>query len=159
MGLRKWLDRPPLSSHFEAITHIPGISLGSAGSSQVGLGLRGQGSGAQATHWHPGPCVSRHQAYGPTGAWPWPTSGQSTCRTEDRGRGAPRYGFAGGLPFPSSAGSSAHSPGTGRASRRYGCARGAEGLRHGQKHGHSLGRGRGSRRCGSADAGRGQSSG
>lgn len=144
---------------FEAITHTPEISLDSAGSPQVGLGPLGQEQGTQATYWHPGPCVPRHQACGPTGAWPWLTSGQSTCHTEDRGRGVPHCGYAGGLPFQSSVGSSAHSLGKGRASRLYGCAHGAEGLRHEQRHGHNLGRGRGSRHCGPADAGRGQSSG
>ena len=114
---------------------------------------------AQVTHWHPGPCAPRHQAYGPTGAWPWLTSGQSTCHTEDRGRGVNRCGCADGLPFQSSVGNSAHSLGTRRASPPYGCVCGAEGLTRGQRRGRSPGRGRESRHCGPAGAGRGQSSG
>lgn len=143
----------------EAITHTPGISLGNAGSPRGDPGPLGQRPGAQAAHLHPRPCAPPPLDDGPTGAWPWLTSGQSTCHTEDRRRGARRCGCAGGRPSPSSAGSSARSLGTGRASRRCGCARGAGGRRHGQRHGHSAGRGRGSPRCEPAGAGRGRSSG
>lgn len=145
------------SSPFEAITHIPGISLGNAGSPPVDPGPLCQGSGSQATHWDPGPCGPLPQADGPTGAWPWLTSGRSICRTEGRDRDVPHCASAGAPPFQSSAGSSVHNPGTCRASLLCGCARGAAGRRRGQRHGHSPRRGRGSRRCGPAGVGRGPS--
>lgn len=75
LGLMQCLDLPPLSFHLEAITHTPGISLGSAGSPPVGPGPLGQEPGSWAIHWDPGSCALQPQDDGPTGAWPWLTSG------------------------------------------------------------------------------------